>query len=902
MPNSSNHSDSDPIPTSLFSGGDPLEIAGNRPLFAVDADSFWIVKRGQVDLFAVRMENGKAVGSRRHLFWAGVGDFLFGAVLKGETHDLGIMAVGKPGTELTRYDRTVLKRALESQEPSKAVLSGVETWVARMSGVTGFSAGDGLGGKVFDTALDGFHETILQGISEGEEKEQIKDRLHFDQRIIQDFRRLEKTLFHLGTTLFRKKKTALQPSDSGSSLFASVVAVAQASGIRTGKLSDAVARKQDDLNLDHIARAGNFFTRSVVLTPGWSGEDNGPLLGRLEDEKGERFVALLPTSPTRYALFDPENGTRISMTRGLEERIHGIAHTFYRPLPPESLTIRHILRFVLAGVRRDLTMMALVGAAGALLALLIPIMTGVIIDSVIPEANRDQLLQIGLILLVSVFAAFMFQITRAIAMVRMEGRMDAGLQAAVLDRLMNLPIPFFRKFTAGDLATRTMGINQIRQILSGATLTTAMTSIFSSFNLIVMFIYDWHLALLGLCMILITLIISGGLSISMIRYQREVFDIQGKNAGIVFQLLTGIAKLRMTGTEDRAFGVWAENFAKKKIIDFKSGKINAVLDTATSFIPMVSTMLIFWFFLKSHMSGMSTGHFLAFNAAFSSFQMALVQTTLVFSSLLHIIPLWERAKPILATVPEVADAGSAAPRLSGSLTVDHVAFHYSEDGPKVLKDVSLEIAPGEFVAVVGGSGSGKSTLLRILLGFEKPESGVVYYDGHDLVHLDVKSVRRQMGVVLQNGQVMPGSILKNITGAADLTLEDAWVAARMVGLDKDIEAMPMGMYTVVPAGGGTLSGGQRQRLIIARAVVRKPRILLFDEATSALDNLTQGIVMESLDRLDVTRLVIAHRLSTITNADRIYVMEQGEIVESGTYDELMKAKGYFHQLAIRQIA
>jgi ABC-type bacteriocin/lantibiotic exporter with double-glycine peptidase domain len=387
-----------------------------------------------------------------------------------------------------------------------------------MSGVTGFSAGDLLGDKAFDTALDGFHETILQGISAGEEKEQIKDRRHFDQRIIQDFRRLEKTLFHLGATLFRKKITALQPSGKGSSLFASAVAVAQACGIRTEKLSDAVVRKQDDLNLDHIARAGNFFTRRVVLTPGWSGKDNGPLLGRLEDEKGERFVALLPTSPTRYALFDPENGTRIPMTRGLEERIHGIAHTFYRPLPPESLTIRHILRFVLAGVRRDLTMMALVGAAGALLALLIPIMTGVIIDSVIPEANRGELLQIGLILLVSVFAAFMFQITRAIAMVRMEGRMDAGLQAAVLDRLLNLPIPFFRKFTAGDLATRTMGIHHIRQILSGATLTTAMTGIFSSFNLIVMFIYDWHLALIGLGMILITLIISGGLSISMIRY------------------------------------------------------------------------------------------------------------------------------------------------------------------------------------------------------------------------------------------------------------------------------------------------------------------------------------------------------------------------------------------------
>lgn len=903
MPNSSNHSDSDRrSPTTVFSGGISVAIAGNRPLLAVDPHFFWIVERGQVDLFAVKMENGKAVGQRRHLFWMGEGDFLFGALHTGKTHDLGIMAVGKPGTALTRYDRKRLHEAMDSPKPSKSVLSGVETWIDMMSRVSGVSKTDVLGREGFDAALNDFHESILLGIAAEDEKRQTKDRLHFDQRILQDIRRLERTLIHLGANLFRKRKTVLKPSGRGSSLLASAVAVMEACGIETAKLSDSLAREQGELSLDHIAGAGHFFTRRVVLTPGWSRKDNGPLLGRLEDEKGERFVALLPTSPTRYALLDPENGVRIPMTRDLEERIHGIAHTFYRPLPPQPLTIRHILRFVLSGVRRDLSMIAVVGICGALLALLIPIMTGVIIDSVIPEANRGELLQIGLILVVSVFAGFMFQMTRAIATVRVEGRMDAGLQAAVLDRLLNLPPPFFRKYTAGDLATRTMGISQIRQILSGATLTTAMTSIFSSFNLIVMFIYDWHLAVIGLGMILITLFITGSLSISMIRYQREVFHLQGKNAGIVFQLLTGIAKLRMTATEDRAFGVWAENFSRKKIIDFKSGKLNAALDTAVSFIPMVSTMLIFWFFLKSLMSGMSTGHFLAFNAAFTGFQISLVQTTLVFASLLHIIPLWERSKPILSAVPEVAEVKKAISELSGSLMVDHVSFRYSREGPRVLKDVSFEMVPGEFVAVVGSSGSGKSTLLRILLGFETPESGVVYYDRHDLAHLDVKSVRRQMGVVLQNGQVMPGSILKNITGAADIPLEDAWVAARMVGLDEDIKAMPMGMHTVVPAGGGTLSGGQRQRLIIARAIVRRPRILLFDEATSSLDNLTQAIVIKSLGKLDVTRLVIAHRLSTITNADRIYVLEQGKIVESGTYGQLMKAEGFFHRLAMRQIA
>jgi ABC-type bacteriocin/lantibiotic exporter with double-glycine peptidase domain len=312
--------------------------------------------------------------------------------------------------------------------------------------------------------------------------------------------------------------------------------------------------------------------------------------------------------------------------------------------------------------------------------------------------------------------------------------------------------------------------------------------------------------------------------------------------------------------------------------------------------------VIFWFFLKSRATDLSTGHFLAFNVAFGNLQNAVLQATLVFSNILHIIPLWERAKPILETVPEVDDAKAKVEDLHGNIDIDHVSFRYDPDGPLILKDVSVRISQGDFVAIVGGSGSGKSTLLRILLGFEKSETGSVYFDGRDMENLDVRDFRRQIGVVLQSGQIIPGDILTNIIGAANLTIDDAWEAARMVGLADDIKEMPMGMHTMVPPGGGTFSGGQRQRLLIARAIVRRPRVLFFDEATSALDNRAQAVVSESIEKLQVTRLVIAHRLSTIINADRIYVLEHGKIIETGVYEELMANRGFFYELAKRQIA
>ena len=220
----------------------------------------------------------------------------------------------------------------------------------------------------------------------------------------------------------------------------------------------------------------------------------------------------------------------------------------------------------------------------------------------------------------------------------------------------------------------------------------------------------------------------------------------------------------------------------------------------------------------------------------------------------------------------------------------------------MLEDVSLTAEPGEFVAIVGPSGAGKSTVFRLLLGFERPETGTVSYDGQSLGELDARAVRRQLGVVIQNARILAGPIFQNIVGAANLTLDDAWEAARIAGIAEDIERLPMGMHTFISDAAAAFSGGQRQRLLIARAVVARPRVLLFDEATSALDNRTQAAVSSALEQLQATRIVIAHRLSTIQHADRIVVLERGRIVEQGHYDELMESDGLFASLARRQIA
>jgi ABC-type bacteriocin/lantibiotic exporter with double-glycine peptidase domain len=378
----------------------------------------------------------------------------------------------------------------------------------------------------------------------------------------------------------------------------------------------------------------------------------------------------------------------------------------------------------------------------------------------------------------------------------------------------------------------------------------------------------------------------------------------GKISGLTLDLMSGIAKLRMSGTEPQAFARWAEEFTKQKAISNRAARVSIAMTIFSGIFPSATGIAIFYFgwgMMKSG-GGLTPGGFVAFNAAFGQFLGSSLGLAMTAISVIGIIPAFERAKPILKAIPEAQGASLDPGRLEGAIECSRILFRYKSDLPLVLNDVSVQIKPGQFVAFVGHSGSGKSTLFRLLLGFETPESGSIYFDGMDLADIDPQALRRQMGVVMQNGRVFDGDIFTNIVGASPLTLDDAWAAARGAGFDKDIEAMPMGMNTVISEGGGGLSGGQRQRLMIARAIVHRPRILLFDEATSALDNQTQLIVSRSLEALNATRIVIAHRLSTIINADQIYVFDQGRITQHGTYQELSGQEGLFRDLTQRQIA
>jgi len=483
--------------------------------------------------------------------------------------------------------------------------------------------------------------------------------------------------------------------------------------------------------------------------------------------------------------------------------------------------------------------------------------------------------------------------------------MDASTQAAVWDRLLRLPVPFFRSYTSGDLAMRGLGIGAMRQALTGSVLSSFLSGIFSVVSFVLLFYYSPPLALLAVLITAVGASTTVGLGWLQVRVQRKLLSVSGHLSGLLLELINGIAKLRVAGRENRAFALWARDFARQKQLSVQSRSLGVALAVFNSAFPVVGSMLIFFtmasFAGRRDGTGLTTGEFLAFAAAFGQFQAAALELSTAFLSILGVVPLYERAKPILETLPEVTGTKTHPGELSGTIEVKHVTFRYRADAPPALRDVSISIPAGRFVAFVGPSGSGKSTLLRLLLGFEVPESGSVYFDDQDLTGLDVQAVRQQIGVVLQNGRLSAGSIYRSIVGSAQLGMDDAIQAARLAGLEDDIRTLPMGMHTMIGEGGAGLSGGQRQRLMIARAIVRKPRIVFFDEATSALDNDTQGLVSRSLEILQATRVVIAHRLSTIINADYIYVMEKGAVVQEGRYEDLSRREGPFADLARRQI-
>lgn len=659
--------------------------------------------------------------------------------------------------------------------------------------------------------------------------------------------------------------------------------------------------KVDD-PLDEISRYSSVRYREIDLEGEWYINDGGPFLGFLKKEGAP--IALLPSKGgVGYVAFNPETQENIKVSEENFNDFRNFGYMLYAPLPVENIGIKELFIFSISKDKSDYIRIFMLALAVTLLGMLAPILTAKLFDSIIPNAAKNQLIYVAFGLGMAAVGAFLFDITKSIALLRVESKMDQKLQAGVWDRLLNLPTTFFRQFTAGDLAMRSLSIGRIRKLLSGVAISSILACVFSTLNLLLLFYYSTSLAWIAILLVFLQVSVNYIVGRMQVAKQKDILAFSGKTAGIVLQMLTGISKFRVTGTERRAFNHWMKHFLPVKEITIGLTRIQNFQQIFNRNYRLVSMMVIFVMMVRmSADSAMSIGEFLSFSAAYGIFSGAMLQMSSAMITVLQVFPLYDRTKPILDEKPENTTTKEAPGELRGNIELNDIHFRYDEEGPLILKDLSMNIKSGEYIALVGPSGSGKSTIIRLLLGFNEANSGAIYFDGQDIAHLDARMVRKRIGVVLQDGSLVAGDIFSNIIGASTtLTIKDAWKAARAAAFDKDIEDMPMGMHTVVSESGGTISGGQRQRLMIARALVHRPNILIFDEATSALDNHTQGIVSASLDQLNVTRIVVAHRLSTIQNADTIYYLEGGSIVEKGSFEALMKLEGKFHELASRQL-
>lgn len=658
--------------------------------------------------------------------------------------------------------------------------------------------------------------------------------------------------------------------------------------------------QQDFPGLAQIAQDARLRLRQVLLRSEWWRTDGGPLVGWLGEK--QEPVALIYEPGRGYIMVDPLTKTRRPVDRALASQFAPEAAMFYPPLPSRSLGFTDLLQFALRYARGSGLRIALAVVVIGLLSLVTPFVTNLLISSIIPRSELDQLAFCALALGMTALAIAGVQVMQSLVMLRMEATIDWRLQAAMIDRLLRLPTAIFREFTAGELVDRALGIDAARRALTGHALRGMIAGLFCIFSLGLMVYYSPKLALLAMALTFVRAAAIIGTNLLRLHFETKHFNQQGKVSGFVLQLLTGVGKLRVSGATGRALGIWSKQFATQKQFFVSSQVAGNGLGAFETAFPTIATLIIFAYASYSDSNLLKDiGSFFAFFSAFGQSMGSIGAWAGGVSEALIAIPPLVRLKPLIASPTEISDERKSPGELTGAIELARVSFRYLASGPAVLDNVSLKIAPGEYVAIVGPSGSGKSSLFRLLLGFERPESGAVFYDGKSVETLDVSAVRRQLGVVLQSAKLANGNIYENICGGLRLPLDQVWEAARLAGIEDDIKAMPMGLLTQIAEGVSTLSGGQRQRIMIARAIARRPRILLFDEATSSLDNRSQAVVSDALENLNVTRIVIAHRLSTVQRADRIIVLVDGKIVETGTFAELNAASGTFAAFAQRQM-
>lgn len=664
---------------------------------------------------------------------------------------------------------------------------------------------------------------------------------------------------------------------------------------KSREVPDSIKDKNEQL--EYLLRPYGIMRRTVKLQDGWYRDAIGAMLGVMKDSG--RVVALIPTGLSGYTFFDHTTGKRRRVDKHSQQLLEEEAIAFYKPFPLKKLGIGAMLRYMAETLSpADLILVAAATLAISLVGLLTPRLNNLLFSTVL-ESGSVQLLLSAAVFLVSVtVSSLLLSMVKTLLQGRIDTKLGLSVQAAAMMRVLSLPADFFKEYSSGDLSSRMSQISTLCSMLVNVVLSTGLTSVFSLIYITAIFNYAPALVIPALCIILATAGFTLLSTFVQMHISRRSMGLASRESGMTYALITGIQKIRLSGAEKRAFARWGELYAKRAKLSYDPPtfiKINSVISLAIS---LAGTLVMY---AAAVNSGISVADYYAFNTAYGMVSGAFMSLTGMTMMLSQLKPILEMVKPFFDTVPEIAEEKQVLSRVSGGIELSHVSFRYKEDMPLVVDDLSLKIKPGQYVAIVGKTGCGKSTLLRLLLGFEKPQKGAIYYDGRDLDKIDLRSLRRLVGVVMQNGKLFQGDIYSNIViSAPQLTMDEAWEAAELAGIAEDIRQMPMGMHTIISEGSGGISGGQRQRLMIARAIAPKPKILMFDEATSALDNMTQKKVSESLGALKCTRIVIAHRLSTIRQCDRVIVLDGGRIIEDGTYDELIAQNGYFAELVERQ--
>ena len=719
-------------------------------------------------------------------------------------------------------------------------------------------------------------------------EEQIETRRRLDEE------GLEEAYARLAASIVGSERSPRFTLDDAAAADSAVEAVLAYYGTEPADVPVDITNPMD--RVDWAVRPTGVMRRPVRLVGAWWKDATGAYLATTTDGTP---VALIPRRIRGYGFVDPVTKQKTHVNATTAKQLNENALCFYRPLPQRELSVRDVAMFMFRSLdMADYALVLFATLVSVFIGMMPAIANKLLFDRIIPSNKPSLILPIASLLIGMTFAQALIRVTSSIINNRLSIKLQTQMEAATYARVLLLPPSFFKDYAPGDLARRTMGMTQLVNIISQTAIGTGLSSTFSLVYIFQIFAYAPQLVVPALILTLLQVAVSTLVTLHTMRYTRIQMETNTKLSGVTPSLLHGIQKIKLAGAESRAFAHWARSYADASEATYRRP---ALLLAAPALIPLIGTAGTILIYYLAATTGVSMADYMAFNTAFGSVSAAVTSIAGIATTVAAIRPLLEMVEPVMKAIPESLSNQRQVESVNGSIEVSNLSFRYGPEMPLVLDNISLRVGPGEYVAIVGRTGCGKSTLMRLLLGFEKPTKGAIYYSGQDISGIDIRSLRRHIGVVMQSGSLFQGDLLMNITVASPkATIDDAWAAAEMAGVADDIHKMPMGMQTLVSEGGGGVSGGQRQRILIARAVCGRPKILMLDEATSALDNVTQRHVSDALDGLDCTRIVIAHRLSTIRHADRIIMLDGGKIVENGSYDELVAAGGAFADLVARQ--